>query len=288
MHVIESIQALRYQVDSWKKQGFKIAFVPTMGNLHEGHLSLIDVAKQQADKVVSSVFVNPLQFGPNEDFDRYPRTFEADSAKLIERGADALFVPSVEEMYPNGQAQTLVCVPSALTDLLEGASRPGHFDGVTTVVAKLFNMVQPDVAVFGQKDFQQFAVIAQMVKDMAMPIELIRAPIGRDSDGLALSSRNQYLSDSQRQIAPKLCVVLQDVVMALQSGNAAFAMLEASAKQQLLQEGFDLVDYVSIVNSDTLLPAKSLQEPLVVLGVARLGQTRLLDNLLFEKTSTPV
>ena len=282
MFLIETVQDLRAQVQYWKQQGLRVGFVPTMGNLHEGHLSLIDVAKQQADKVVSSVFVNPLQFGPDEDFDRYPRTFEADRDKLAERGADALFVPSVEEMYPSGQAQTLVCVPEALTSQLEGASRPGHFDGVTTVVAKLFHMVQPDVAVFGQKDFQQFAVIEQMVQDMAMPIELIRAPIGRDADGLALSSRNQYLTAEQRQIAPKLFVVLQDVVMALQSGNEDIQALQDTATQRLLQEGFDAVDYVAIVNTQTLRPVTSLDESVVVLAVARLGNTRLLDNLLLH------
>lgn len=280
MQIFEQASALKAQIRQWKSEGLCIGFVPTMGNLHAGHLSLVELAKQQADRVVVSIFVNPLQFGPDEDFERYPRTFEADCEKLQTHSVDALFFPQVEEMYPVGPTQTLVSAPAVLTGLLEGKSRPGHFDGVTTVVAKLFNLVQPDVAIFGQKDFQQYAVIERMVADLAMPLELVRAPIAREEDGLALSSRNQYLSETQRQIAPKLYTVLCDVATALESGNRNFSDLETAATQSLLAEGFDAVDYIAIVDPYTLLPAEESQAAFAVLAVARMGATRLLDNIV--------
>jgi len=282
MHVFQTVAELRAQVAGWKQQGLKVGFVPTMGNLHAGHLSLIKEAFRHCDKVVASVFVNPLQFGPNEDFADYPRTFESDQKKLLAENTDAVFYPSVEEMYPHGQTQTQVQVPYALTGLLEGASRPGHFDGVTTVVNKLFNMVQPDIAVFGQKDYQQFAVIQQMVDELAMPIRLIRAPIGRDADGLALSSRNQYLNEQQRQIAPKLHTTLLDIQTAIESGNRNFSEMASIATQRLLQEGFDEVDYIQIVHPQTLLASKASDISFVILAVAKLGKTRLLDNILLS------
>lgn len=277
---LDKVSSLRETVMEWKRTGQRVALVPTMGNLHAGHLSLVDKARQKADRVVVSVFVNPLQFGPNEDFDRYPRTYEQDCAYLREKRVDAVFAPSVEEMYPNGQEQTLVVASSHLTTILEGATRPGHFDGVTTVVNKLFNMVQPDAAVFGQKDFQQVAVLKRMVEDLSMPVELIRAEIMRDADGLALSSRNQYLDEAQRRIAPKLFVVLQSVRMAIESENDDFRALEATATQQLLAEGFDAVDYVNIRQADSLEPVDSVGENCVIVAAARLGKTRLLDNVL--------
>jgi pantoate--beta-alanine ligase len=277
---LDKVSSLREAVMEWKRAGQRVALVPTMGNLHAGHLSLVDKARQKADRVVVSVFVNPLQFGPNEDFDRYPRTYEQDCASLREKRVDAVFAPSVEEMYPNGQEQTLVVAPLHLTTILEGATRPGHFDGVTTVVNKLFNMVQPDAAVFGQKDFQQVAVLKRMVEDLSMPVELIRAEIMRDVDGLALSSRNQYLDEAQRRIAPKLFVVLQLVRMAIESENDDFRALEATATQQLLAEGFDAVDYVNIRQADSLEPVDSVGENCVIVAAARLGKTRLLDNVL--------
>lgn len=280
MQIFETVQTLRDQVKAWKQAGHLVGFVPTMGNLHAGHLSLVKIAQQRCDKVVVSIFVNPKQFGPNEDFDSYPRTFEADQSKLAAIQTDAVFYPSVEEMYPKGVEQTSVHVPAALTGLLEGASRPGHFDGVTTVVTKLFNMVQPDLAVFGQKDYQQLAVINAMVNELAMPIEIIRAPIGRDSDGLALSSRNQYLDPTQRQIAPKLYTVLQDIEQALISGNKAFDSLCMAETERLLSEGFDKVDYIQVCHAASLLPAKTEDTELVILAVARLGSTRLLDNIV--------
>ena len=280
MQIFERAADLRIQVQLWKRQGLKVGFVPTMGNLHAGHLSLIALAHQHCDRVVASVFVNPLQFGPNEDFDSYPRTLALDKSKLVDLETDALFAPSVSEIYPDGPQRTIVQVSAALTGLLEGASRPGHFDGVTTVVAKLFNIVQPDVAVFGQKDYQQFAVLAQMVKDLALPIELVRAPIARDEDGLALSSRNQYLSMEQHTIAPKLYSTLVDIEIALRSGNRNFTALIATAKAALLALGFDSVDYIQIVNPETLIEAAESDSEFVVLAVAKLGATRLLDNLL--------
>lgn len=289
MQVVETVKALREQVAAWKQAGFSVAFVPTMGNLHAGHLSLVALAKQHADKVVVSIFVNPLQFGPNEDLEQYPRTFEADKQHLQTAAADAVFFPSVAEIYPKGLSQTQVCVPHDLTGLLEGKTRPGHFDGVTTVVLKLFQMVQPDVAVFGQKDYQQLKVIQAMVEDLAMPIRILAAPIARDNDGLALSSRNQYLTPQQRMVAPKLWVTLQEIGQAIKSGNCEVKALENAATQTLLAHGFDAVDYISIVDSQTLLPltpaeivAKQSQKlpRLVILAVARLGNTRLLDNLV--------
>ncbi|WEJ63319.1 pantoate--beta-alanine ligase [Thiomicrorhabdus lithotrophica] len=280
MQVFEQVNDLRKQVASWKKTGHTVGFVPTMGNLHQGHLNLVKIAQQTCDKVVVSVFVNPMQFGPNEDFDSYPRTFTEDQAKLASLQTDAVFYPTVEAIYPNGINQTKVIVPGALTGVLEGANRPGHFDGVATVVAKLFNMVQPDKAVFGQKDFQQLSVIRTMVEELALPIEIISAPIGRDVDGLALSSRNQYLNTEQRNIAPKLFTKLQDVAKAIQSGNQDFLALAQVAKQNLIMEGFDAVDYIEICNPITLLPAEMNDKDVVILAVARLGKTRLLDNIL--------
>ena len=286
MQHFSEIIPLQQQVLAWKKQGAKVGFVPTMGNLHEGHLSLVVRAKQQADKVVASVFVNPLQFGPNEDFDQYPRTLDADAEKLQQIGCDALFAPSVQEMYPEGDLQTRVCAAPSLANRLEGALRPGHFDGVTTVVAKLFHIVQPDLAVFGQKDFQQYLVIEKMVSDLSFPIQLIRAPIARAEDGLALSSRNQYLTPEQRAIAPKLYQTLQALSVRLK-GLKSFdeAMIEKqlqAAQQALLTAGFDQVDYLQLLDAKTLEPCESLSQGAVLLAVARLGKTRLLDNILIN------
>lgn len=285
MRVVETLSKLRSQVKEWKRQGLTVGFVPTMGNLHAGHLSLIELAKQKADKVVCSVFVNPLQFGPDEDFECYPRTFEEDRRKLAEAQADLMFFPSVQEVYPHGQErQTKVLVSQALTGLLEGASRPGHFDGVSTVVLKLFNMVQPDLAVFGQKDYQQLKVIQAMVEDLALPIKIVAAPIARNADGLALSSRNQYLTDHQLQVAPKLQVALLDIALALESGNRNFADLRHAAQETVLAAGFDAVDYIEIRHPETLLESSAQDQAFVILAVARLGATRLLDNILLARS----
>ncbi len=282
MQIFESIADLREQVLNWKMQGLKVGFVPTMGNLHTGHLSLVSLLQTQCDKVIVSIFVNPMQFGPNEDFDRYPRTFLADQQQLTSVNADALFLPSVEEMYPHGVLQTVVSVPHSLTGLLEGASRPGHFDGVSTVVAKLFNMVQPDLAALGQKDYQQLRVIQTMVAELAIPVTIVAAPISRASDGLALSSRNQYLSVEQRAIAPMLNTLLLDIAQALTSGNRNFEALTKVATHSLLLAGFDSVDYVKICDPQTLLDASPNQSQFIILAVASLGSTRLLDNILLS------
>ncbi|MPQ76912.1 pantoate--beta-alanine ligase [Hydrogenovibrio sp. JE_KL2] len=276
---VETIKSVREQVAQWKQEGLKVGFVPTMGNLHDGHLSLVKMAQEKADKVVVSIFVNPLQFGPNEDFGNYPRTLQKDCEKLGALNVDMVFFPSVEEMYPENGMDTLVKASATLGALWEGASRPGHFDGVTTVVTKLFNIVTPDVAVFGQKDFQQWRIIKQMVVDLSMSVDILRAPIGRDIDGLALSSRNQYLTEVQRQVAPKLFVTLQDIASAIESGNTLYRELEVTAEKQLLAYGFDAVDYIRIVDADTLKPVMEKNGSLVVLAVVRLGATRLLDNI---------
>lgn len=278
MEILESVSALRAWRQNQKEARHSVAFVPTMGNLHDGHLSLVELAKQYADKVVVSIFVNPLQFGPNEDYERYPRTFAADAEQLQAQGVDAVFVPSVEEMYPDEREPTRVVAPARLTGILEGATRPGHFDGVTTVVMKLFGLVEPKVAVFGQKDYQQFAVIQAMVQDLCLPIQLVRAPIARADDGLALSSRNQYLTASQRDVAPKLFVALEDVRMAIESGNTHFADLTEAAKARLLAEGFESVDYLEVLDAEQLTPVEGFESDLVILAVARLGGVRLLDN----------
>lgn len=278
-HQIKQTQA---QVRDWKQQGLKVGFVPTMGNLHAGHLSLVEQAQQQADKVVVSIFVNPLQFGVGEDFERYPRTLVADEALLAQQGCDLLFAPSVSEMYPSKQAQPMIQVPSSLADKFEGQQRPGHFDGVATVVAKLFNAVQPDVAVFGQKDYQQWCVLSQMVSGLNWPITMIKAPIVRDSDGLALSSRNQYLTATQRRIAPNLFRTLQDLAQDLAEQRGQIQHLLHDSEQKLLQLGFDQVDYIELVDKACLETIKDYRdfspEQGVLLVAARLGMTRLLDN----------
>lgn len=273
----DSIETLRSTLALWRAAGARIAFVPTMGNLHAGHLQLIEVARAQADRTVASVFVNPLQFGPNEDFARYPRTPEADCAALEGAGADLAFLPGVDAMYPRPLATlTQVSVP-VLSDMLEGAHRPGHFDGVTTVVARLFNLVQPDVAVFGEKDYQQLAVIRRMVADLGWPIAVIGVPTVREPDGLAMSSRNGYLTPGQRACAPRLAQTLNEVADQLRGGERDFDALERAAAQVLNAEGFR-TDYVSIRRPD-LQPAAAGDTRLVILAAAHLGATRLIDNL---------
>ncbi len=260
--------------------GQKLAFVPTMGNLHEGHLSLVKRAKQEADKVIVSIFVNPLQFGPNEDLDKYPRTLEDDKHKLIDEGVDFLFTPVVEEIYPHGMAdQTQVSVPF-ITENHCGSSRPGHFDGVSTVVAKLFNIVQPDVAIFGEKDFQQLAVIRKMVEDLCIPIEIIGSATGRAEDGLALSSRNQYLNAKEREIAPLLYKTLLESQKALLSGIDTADEISRKAIQTLMNAGFN-VDYFNICDAYTLKEIDAKTRNIVILAAAFLGQPRLIDNVSF-------
>jgi pantoate--beta-alanine ligase len=252
--------------------------VPTLGNLHEGHLELVKLAATRGDRVVVSIFVNPLQFGKNEDYALYPRTLDSDVQKLGGVRTDALFCPSDMEIYPNGvEQQTSVAVPT-MTDILCGATRPGHFTGVTTIVSKLFNIVQPDKAVFGVKDFQQLAVVKRLVEDLCFPIEIIEAPVARAVDGLALSSRNGYLDPREREIAPTIYQLLLAARERIASGERNYLLLEARAKVQLLENGL-LPDYFSTRCAKTLEPAAATDTDLVIVAAAWLGKTRLIDNV---------
>jgi pantoate--beta-alanine ligase len=277
MRHITQIADLRSKIAEWRSAGERIALVPTMGNLHQGHLALVQAAQQHANRVVVSIFVNPLQFGAGEDLDAYPRTLEQDQQQLAALGCDVLFAPPVSEMYPHGQtAQTRVEVPE-LSDILCGATRPGHFVGVTTVVCKLFNMVQPDVALFGEKDFQQLLIIRRMVADLNLPIDIIGLPTVREADGLALSSRNRYLSAEERRRAPGLYQTLCSVSRALQTGMSA-AGLEQLAVPALSLAGLQ-PDYVAVRAAATLAPATPADVELVIVAAAYLGRTRLIDKL---------
>ncbi len=279
IETIIELDDLRARVNGWKREGLRVGFVPTMGNLHAGHYSLVMLARQYADRVVSSVFVNPTQFGPNEDFTRYPRTPEADTTGLEGAGCDVLWLPTVESMYPFGiELAARINVPG-VSSVLEGAHRPGHFDGVCTVVTRLFNQVQPDVAAFGKKDFQQLAVIRQMVTDLAFPIEILGGSIVRESDGLAMSSRNQYLSAQERPAAAEIRKNLLEMRDSLVSGQPR-VMVEANASRRLDQAGF-VVDYAAIRRLDLSEPEESEKVARVALIAAKLGRTRLIDNLEF-------
>ncbi|MDK4526674.1 pantoate--beta-alanine ligase [Kingella kingae] len=276
MQIIHSIEALR----QWRKTVGSVAFVPTMGNLHEGHLSLVQRAKQEAEHVVVSIFVNRLQFGQGEDFDKYPRTLEQDAAKLRDAGVTVLFAPDERELYPNITQQYQV-EPPHLQNELCGAFRPNHFRGVATVVTKLFNIVQADVACFGKKDYQQLAIIQGMVADLNMPIRIVPVDTGRADDGLALSSRNQYLSADERVEAPRLYQQLTWIADEIRAGNQAYSELENAAKDVLISYGWQ-VDYVEIREASSLHVARLGDKKLVVLAAARLGSTRLIDNLEIE------
>lgn len=273
MKIIHTIQELR----DWRREAGSVAFVPTMGNLHEGHLVLVREAAKRADKVVVSIFVNRLQFGQGEDFDRYPRTLEQDAAKLVGEGVAVLFAPSEQELYPH-VAQQYNVEPPHLQNELCGAFRPGHFRGVATVVAKLFNIVEPDYACFGKKDYQQLAILQGMAADLNFRVEIVPVDIGRAADGLALSSRNQYLSEAERKQAPQLYRELQAVARAVENGNRDYAALEQQAAANLKQAGWQ-VDYVEIRHAGNLQVAHVGDSELVVLAAARLGNTRLIDNI---------
>ncbi len=282
MNTVKTVRELRAAVARARSEGKRIALVPTMGNLHSGHTALVTKAAQRADFVVASIFVNPLQFGPNEDLATYPRTLAADQEKLLQAGCHLLFTPTVEEMYPHGMAdQTIVRVP-VVSEGLCGGSRPGHFDGVSTVVSKLFNMAQPDIAVFGQKDFQQLAVVKALVRDLNMPIQIIGEPTVRAADGLALSSRNGYLSEAERAAAPALYRVIKQIGDALKSGEKNHEQLLLDGKKELKSAGFR-PDYLEIRNAVNLRPATPEDQDMVVLGAAFLGKTRLIDNLHLTK-----
>ena len=282
MRTVHTIKELRAVIRSYRAQGKRVGLVPTMGNLHEGHLALVRRALEASDVVVTSIFVNPMQFGAGEDLDAYPRTLAEDQRRLEAEGNNLLFAPTVEEVYPDGLArQTQVSVPE-VSEGHCGASRPGHFDGVATVVTMLFNMVQPDAAVFGAKDYQQLAVIRKLVRDLFIPVDVIGLPTIRESDGLAMSSRNGYLSAAERKVAPALHRILSETGKALTNGSDDFTGLEASARDTLAAEGFR-PDYFNIVNSLTLKPAVPGDRQLTVLAAAFLGTTRLIDNLSVER-----
>lgn len=275
---IRHIDELRARLDEARQQGKKIGVVPTMGNLHEGHLQLIRLAHEHADVVVATIFVNQLQFGLNEDWDKYPRTFDSDRVMLDNEGCHILFAPDDLEMYPNGiDNQTRVLCPT-MTDVLCGASRPGHFEGVTTVVTKLFHIVEPDVAIFGNKDFQQIAIIRRMAADLCMRVNIIGAPTARDEDGLALSSRNRFITDDERPRANQLYQTLSWVQDQIQSGNRDFAELEEIGKKQVIDAGFR-PDYLSVCNAQKLEPALDDDDDLAILGALFTEQARLIDNL---------
>lgn len=281
MLIIETLPLLRQQIRRLRMEGKRVALVPTMGNLHDGHMKLVDEAKARADVVVVSIFVNPMQFDRPEDLARYPRTLQEDCEKLNKRKVDLLFAPSVKEIYPNGtETHTYVDVPG-LSTMLEGASRPGHFRGVSTIVSKLFNLVQPDIACFGEKDFQQLALIRKMVADMGFDIEIVGVPIMRAKDGLALSSRNGYLTAEQRKIAPGLYKVLSSIADKLQAGERDLDEIIAIAGQELNEKGFR-ADDIQIRDADTLLEVTEKSKRAVILIAAWLGDARLIDNKMVE------
>ena len=276
MEIIATTAPLREYLGKVRATGKRIAFVPTMGNLHEGHLTLARDARKYGDCVVASIFVNRLQFAPNEDFDRYPLTIESDCAALASCGVDVLFAPDERELYP--QAQTVTVQPPAMADNLEGAFRPGFFRGVATVVAKLFNMVQADAALFGKKDYQQLMIVSEMVRQLSIPIAIIRAETVRAADGLALSSRNGYLSPLERTQATELYAGLTGIAAALRAGGRDFAALESTMKQKLLEKQWH-VDYVAVRKQSDLQSPSQHDRALVILAAAKLGTTRLIDNL---------
>ncbi|EFM2097300.1 pantoate--beta-alanine ligase [Escherichia coli] len=281
MLIIETLPLLRQQIRRLRMEGKRVALVPTMGNLHDGHMKLVDEAKARADVVVVSIFVNPMQFDRPEDLARYPRTLQEDCEKLNKRKVDLVFAPSVKEIYPNGtETHTYVDVPG-LSTMLEGASRPGHFRGVSTIVSKLFNLVQPDIACFGEKDFQQLALIRKMVADMGFDIEIVGVPIMRAKDGLALSSRNSYLTAEQRKIAPGLYKVLSSIADKLQAGERDLDEIIAIAGQELNEKGFR-ADDIQIRDADTLLEVSETSKRAVILVAAWLGDARLIDNKIVE------
>lgn len=279
MQDISTTAALREQLSEWRRSGDHIALVPTMGNLHDGHLSLVSVARRHAERVVVSVFVNPTQFAEGEDFEDYPRSLERDKRRLKRLQTDLLFAPDIETMYPFGiDNATSVTVP-VLTDQLCGSFRPGHFDGMTSVVSRLFSLVQPDVAVFGQKDYQQMLLIRRLTQDLSLPIEIICGSTQREEDGLAQSSRNQYLSDKERAIAPNLFAILKSIGQELESGNRNYDELEVHAVAELRKLHFE-PEYVSIRRAENLDTPDRDNDELVVLAAARLGKARLIDNII--------
>lgn len=281
MNTLHSIAQLRAALSRARQDGKRIGLVPTMGNLHAGHITLVEKARQRTDFVVVSIFVNPLQFAAGEDLESYPRTLEADQRKLLDAGAHLVFAPNVKEMYPHGmEGHTRISVP-VVSEGLCGASRPGHFEGVATVVSKLLNIVQPDLAVFGQKDYQQLAVIRKMTQDLCLPVQIMGEPTVRAEDGLALSSRNGYLSTAERQLAPVLYQTLQSIAHQVQNGQRDYAALIERARLELETHGLR-ADYLDLRDAVSLDPVNAQTTDMVALAAAYVGKTRLIDNLHFD------
>ena len=278
MEQASSVTELRQYVQHWKDHGQSIAFIPTMGNLHPGHLSLIEKGQSLCDRSICSIFVNPMQFGPNEDWDHYPRTLERDIELLEGVGCDLVYLPTASELYPDGLDKISQVDVTDLTDRYEGAHRPGHFTGVATVVLKLFNIVKPDVSVFGKKDYQQYRVILKMVEDFNLDVRIVGQETTRDESGLATSSRNQYLDAAQAETAALIYQTLQQAARQIEEGARDFEAIQKQAIANLDQAGFK-TDYFAICNAETLMPAASGDRDLVILVTAALGATRLLDNI---------
>jgi len=279
LDIVRQVAELRARVKYWRDQGLSVAMVPTMGALHDGHLTLVRSALEQADRVVVSVFVNPTQFGPNEDLSRYPRQEAKDAEALDGVGCHLLFAPKVEEMYPDGFATTISV--KGVSAPLEGVCRPGHFDGVATVVSKLLLQCLPDIALFGEKDWQQLAVIRRMARDLNLPVQIQGVPTVREADGLALSSRNAYLTPQDRAIAPALHRALQAVAEGVKAGKSAAELCHRAAAD-VIAAGFASVDYIEVRDADDMSPVETLARPARVLAAARLGTTRLIDNIGIE------
>jgi pantoate--beta-alanine ligase len=278
MYQATSFTELHQYVQQWKEHGQSIAFIPTMGNLHAGHMSLIEKGQSLCDRSICSIFVNPMQFGPNEDWDHYPRSLESDIAQLEASGCDLVYLPSASELYPDGLDKISQVQVTDLTENYEGAHRPGHFTGVATVVLKLFNIVKPDVSVFGKKDYQQYRVISKMVADLNLEVQIIGQETTREASGLATSSRNQYLDQAQTETAAMIYRLLQQTAQQIDQGERDFEMLQQSAINTLDGAGFK-TDYFCICNAETLLPATADDRDLVILVTAAIGPTRLLDNI---------
>jgi pantoate--beta-alanine ligase len=278
METVTTIGAVRERVRAWRLAGARVVFVPTMGNLHPGHVSLIETARRHGERFVASIFVNPMQFGPNEDFAHYPRTPREDDPMLAAAGCDLMFMPDVAEIYPHGAERAARVEVPGLSRILEGEFRPGHMEGVSTVVAKLFHIVEPDVAVFGEKDYQQLTVIRRMVTELCMRVEIVGAPTVRDADGLAMSSRNQYLTAAERRLAPAIYRTLEAAAGRIRAGDAEFASIERFGFQALESAGFR-PDYFSVRRAADLTSPDAATRELVVLAAARLGRARLIDNV---------
>ncbi len=281
MLTVTTIADVRAPVARWHEQKLRVVFVPTMGNLHDGHMSLIEAARKHGDRFIASIFVNPMQFGPNEDFAHYPRTPAQDAKMLEAAGCDLMFMPEVGEIYPNGSDQATRIEVPGISSILCGEFRPGHFEGVATVVAKLFHIVDPDVAIFGEKDFQQLTVIRRMVADLCLRVEIVGAPTVREGDGLAMSSRNQYLDADQRKLAAAIYRQLSQAVAALRAGEREYAKIEVAGRAALDGLGFR-TDYFSVRDARTLAPARPDTKHFVVLTASRLGKARLIDNIQYS------